>query len=131
MILIKGKVMDASMQHLQGVKVSELNFGGVLQFNTTTDENGDFSLMATSPESTLKFERDYYKPVLISAKDFFSYITLDKAVIELNDDQTKKPKGVPAWIMVLLALGIATAIGGYIYYNDPRSGKPVRIKTTI
>lgn len=124
MIAVKGKVMDAEMQHLQGVRVSEFNIANPLPLVATTDENGDFSLLVSSPEAILKFERAYYKPFFIPAKNFYSYVILDKAVIELHDDQTKKPKGLPGWAIALIAAGVVAAIGGVIYYNDPKTGKP-------
>lgn len=119
--------MDAEYQHLQGVKVGEYNIANPYLYTATTDENGDFSIMATNPDAIIKFERAYYKPVFVAAKDFYSYVMLDKALIELQDDQTKKPNGLPGWAIALIAAGTLAAVGGAIYYNDPRSGKPVQV----
>lgn len=132
MVTIQGKVMDAEFQHLKGVKVSEINPANPLPFTATTDENGDFTLFASSMDVLIKFERDYYKPVTILAKDFYSYIMLDKPVIELISDP-KKTKPFP-WLNLLIGVGCAAAVGGLIMYNDPNAGKPsapIRVKTTI
>lgn len=120
MYKVEGSVLTSESEILTNVDVTEFNIGGVFN-QTTTDEDGKFSMYVSSPSTDVHIGKIGYKTQVVKASELnnFGISYLDEAIVVRTN---KKNNNL---MLIFIAAGIITT--GVVIYNYKRA-KPIKIK---